>query len=212
MSDPNQQCPSNWRLNTFSDIRGCGRPNGSNSCDSAFFPSNGRNYSRVCGKIIAYQKGSTGALGAAVNNNAGLEDPYVDGISLTHGAQGSRSHIWTLVVALNDSPSAQTIDICPCINSNSWPHTVPSFIGNNYFCDTASHDTGFVDEMNYPNNPLFDGEGCGTDSTCCQFNTPPWFCTKLPQPTSDDLEVRICGNEPIDNEDAIISLIDIYIL
>ena len=65
--------------------------------------------------------------------------------------------------------------------------------------------------MYYPDEPLFDGQGCGPDSTCCQFNTPPWFCTELPQPTSDDLEIRICGDEPVSNEDVVISMIDIYI-
>ncbi len=56
MTDPNQQCPANWRLNTEGSIRGCGRT--TSRCDSVVFPSNGRTYSRVCGKIIAYQRGS----------------------------------------------------------------------------------------------------------------------------------------------------------
>ena len=76
-----------WPTNTFNsgDNRGCGRSSGANSCDSAFFPSNGSTYSRVCGRIIAYQRGNPDALGALflLNNvGLGLEDPYVDGLSL----------------------------------------------------------------------------------------------------------------------------------
>ncbi len=210
MTDPNQQCPFTWSLNTFSGIRGCGRTTDT-ACDSVSYPSNGRTYSRVCGKIIAYQQGSPNAFHLAVIHNVGLESPYVDGISLTHGAPGSRSHIWTYAVALNDFGLVSNSFICSCTNSNPWPYTVPSFISNNYFCDTGDHDAGFVNEMNYPDEPLFDGQGCGPDSTCCQFNTPPWFCTELPQPTSDDLEIRICGNDPVSSEDVVISMIDIYI-
>ncbi len=62
--------------------------------------------------------------------------------------------------------------------------------------------------MYYPDEPLFDGQGCGPD---CQFNTPSWFCTELPQPTSDDLEILICGDQSIFNEDVIVSVIDISV-
>ena len=42
----------------------------------------------------------------------------------------------------------------------------------------------------YPDNdPLWDGEGCGPTSICCDFNNPPWFCKTLPQPTSARLKL-----------------------
>ncbi len=47
MSDPNEQCPPNWRLvNTFG--RACGQSVAESCNSSAVFPSNGRAYSRVC--------------------------------------------------------------------------------------------------------------------------------------------------------------------
>ncbi len=208
MTDSNQQCPSTWRLNTFSGIRGCGRTTNS-ACDSVSYPSNGSTYSHVCGRVIAYQRGTTDALHSAIDG-VGLEGVYVDGISLTHGAPGSRSHIWTFAVAVNDHGVA--IDVCYCTNTyNPWPFTFPSFIGNNYFCDTGDHYEGHAYGIYYSNDPLFDRHGCGFDSTCCQFNTPPWFSTELPQPTSDDIEIRICGDENTVQEDVIISMIDIYV-
>jgi len=44
------------------------------------------------------------------------------------------------------------------------------------------------------------------------FNSPPWFCRQLPQATTDDIEVRICGDEFItSNEDTTVKVIEIYI-
>ncbi len=45
MTDPSQQCPTNWLLNTFGSIRGCGQT--SRFGNSAIFPSNSLTYSRV---------------------------------------------------------------------------------------------------------------------------------------------------------------------
>ena len=60
---------------------------------------------------------------------------------------------------------------------------------------------------------LWDGEGCVPTSTCCEFNRPPWFCTTLPQSTTDDLELRIChGGDLSADEDTVISLVDISVM
>ena len=37
---------------------------------------------------------------------------------------------------------------------------------------------------------------------------PPWFCKQLPQTTTDDIEVRICGDQGIANEDTPVELIE----
>ena len=54
MSDPSQQCPSNWSLIT-TPVRGCYSRNF--GCRSVIFPSNGQSYSHVCGRANAYQLG-----------------------------------------------------------------------------------------------------------------------------------------------------------
>ena len=64
----------------------------------------------------------------------------------------------------------------------------------------------------YPDDPPWDGEGCGSTSTCCQLNNPPWHCTTLPQPTMDDIELRICGHGSNSEEDSSIQPTDVYIL
>ena len=211
MSDPDQQCPSNWRLIT-TPVRACGRT--SSACDSAVFPSNGASYSRVCGRINAFQKATNDAFYASIEGrNPGLEGDYIDGISLTHGAAGSRQHIWTFANALYEaSTSHNPLRVCACTDTNSnWPYQIPSFIGNNYFCETGNPGPGFLFTEIYQDDPLWDGEGCDPSSTCCQLNNPPWFCTTLPQPTTDDIELRICADEPTSNEDTLVQVVDIYV-
>ena len=221
-SDPNQQCPANWTLTT-TPVRGCGRTSAAaHTCDSVIFEADGRSYSRVCGRVNAYQKGSPDAFDASVRGRGGnpdqtLEGIYLDGLSLTHGPAGSRQHIWSFVSALHEIDPHLNLTtaytICPCINTEVyWPYRVPSFIGENYFCDTGDADPGWSPTEVYTDDPLWDGEGCGPTNACCQYNTPPWFCATLPQPTTDDIELRACHNEPITNEDILISLVDINIM
>ncbi len=209
MSDLTQHCPSNWSLYDRSR-RGCGQLSSQfPRCDSAIYPSNGRSYSHVCGRVIAYQNGLTDAFNPYRLTNASVEDVYFDGISLTHGTAGSRQHIWSFAVALNElRPRLEWV--CSCTDTTRrWPYQVPPFVGNNYFCDSGN--TG-QDSQNilYSNNPMFDGEGCGPTSSCCTFNNPPWFCTALPQPTTDDLELRLCLDQNY-QEDIVVSLVDIYV-
>ena len=42
-------------------------------------------------------------------------------------------------------------------------------------------------------------------------NNPPWFCTSLPDSTTDDLEVRICGDKTTAHEDTLITRLELYV-
>ena len=57
---------------------------------------------------------------------------------------------------------------------------------------------------------LWDGAGYGIDSTCGQFNNPPWFYFTLPQATKDDVEVRLCFTEAASYKNIVIYLLEIY--
>ena len=208
MTDPTQDCPKDFRLiqRTRPPLRTCGRPN--DRCVSTTFPVHGIPYSRICGKIVGYQLG----LPEAFQQGRSIDDQYVAGVSLTHG-QSPRQHIWTFVNARTEGFNNNDFDICPCTRNNSvYTGTLPSFMGEDYFCDTAIRDddialTGHF----YSNDPLWDGQGCGDVSTCCEFNSPPWFCRQLPQPTTDDIELRLCETALPIQEDSPFETVEIYV-
>ena len=203
MTDTNQHCPSGFRLIT-SPKRTCGTPG--SRCVSTTFPLNGVKYSRVCGKIIGYQYATTDAF---LSHSTGrtIDDLYVDGVSLTHG-QRPRKHIWTFAAAHDETRSDTTV--CPCTKpSTTFTGIVPPFIGQDYFCDTGSR---YAPQAHfYRADPLWDGSGCGPTSSCCGFNNPPWFCKQLPQPTNDDIEMRVCTDEPIANKYLALETAEIYV-
>ncbi len=212
MSEASTTCPSSLSLHS-TPIRGCGRRSGPGVCDSVLYPVQ-HAYSRVCGRIIAYQKGTPDAFAEYFNTFGAntIDQVYVDGISLTHGPAGSRSHLWTFAAALNQH-STITVAICSCTrDSENWPHQLPSFVGNNYFCDTGNLGSELSHATYYINNPLWDGIGCASGSSCCQFNTPPWFCKSLPEATTESLEMRLCHGQFPNDEDVIISLVEIFVM
>ena len=208
MTDPSQQCPDGLTLlnRTTAPLRTCGRTYNFRGCESATFPVHGIEYSHVCGKLLGYQDRTPDAFEQYYNNRSlTVDDFYVEGVSLTHG-QSPRQHIWTFAGAVDETHS--NLFACPCTRTDV-PYTgaVPPFIGQDYFCETGSRDFWLI--IFYPDDPLWDGQGCGGTSTCCSFNNPPWFCKQLPQPTTDDIELRVCGST--DHEDTPLEMVEIYV-
>ena len=210
MSDPAQHCPSEWR-EIASPKRTCGRRTGGveEGCDSVLFSTNGTSYSHVCGRIAGYQYSQTMAF-AEYNlrpHDLTIDGAYVDGVSITHGSP--REHIWTLASAWSELDPGDN-SACPCANSAI---SVPPWVGKNFFCETAAtgpHD--FPPNKFFGNNTLWDGRNCGSGNSCCEFNSPPYFCRSLPQPTTDDIEVRLCGVDGYERVDTPIELIEMYIM
>ena len=100
--------------------------------------------------------------------------------------------------------------VCPCTRRDlTYTGVVPPFIGQDYFCETGSR--GYAERNFYADDPLWNGQGCGGNSTCCSFNSPPWFCKQLPLPTTDNIELRLCADEEITNEDTPLETVEIYV-
>ena len=59
-------------------------------------------------------------------------------------------------------------------------------------------------------SPLWDGEDCGSNVDCTH-NDPPWFYRRLPELTSDDIEMRVCCDQPGWDEDIAIQAFEIYV-
>ena len=208
MSELDASCPDGWR-EVSTPIRSCRRNFGS-YVNSLSYSSNGVPYSRVCGRIVSYQYGTPEAFGH-YSSSFTLDSRYTDGISITYG--NPRQHIWTFVAGVARGGQA-----CPCSGDSSLVSSirVPSFIDNHYFCELGANVTGSeVENLRFvEGNPLWDGKGCTGSSTCCEYNNPPWFCRQLPQPTTEDIEVRsmtTAAPSYLELEDTPIQLMEIYV-
>ena len=210
MTNTSQQCPSGLALTTYSK-RTCGRTSSfARTCDSTSFSVGGMAYSQVCGRIIGYQFAHTYAFNRYVGQVTTIESQYVDGVSLTHGAPGARQHIWTFAASLTEvDQSSYTTNLCPC--STTGTVSVPPFVGNDYFCESGLNTAWTGQRVFYPDDPLWDGQNCRAGTTCCQFNTPPWFTTDLPTSTSDDIELRLCYTDNRVYTDIPLELIELYV-
>ena len=208
MTDPSQQCPPTWRLYNDSGVRACGRPVTSGASCPATFYTTGRQYNKVCGRVTGYQKGTTdGFLAFKRNISSSADDNYVDGVSITHG--NPRSHIWTFAAGRTEGNYERGAGPdCPC--SRVGAPEAPSYVRNNYYCESGNSASNVQHGNLYISDPLWDGKQC--EGQCCSNGkSPPWFSVELPTSTTDNIEVRICADEDTNNEDAPVSLVEIYV-
>ena len=211
MTDPSTTCPSGWQLTGYSK-RTCGRVTHTGTaatCDSVAFPVAGGGYNRVCGRIKAYQYGYPDAFEAYHDGDVTtIDGAYVSGISLTHGSP--RLHIWTFAAGSSENEPANSYeDACPCDASTNI--RVPSFIGGSYFCESGVNVGRATSDVLYADDPLWDGQNCTSSSTCCSFNTPPYFVKELPTSTTDDIEARLCVLDTDTSDDVAVELIELYV-
>ena len=203
-------CPTGLRTasNTTTNQTACGRNGSSHGCSNIVFPSMG-NYSMVCGKVRGYQHFEAVAF---YPYNSGsqttIDSIYTAGISITQGSP--RQHLWTYVVGTSET-SYQNALACPCARpgyNSSW---IPSFVGENYYCES-----GLIGD--YPNvittmweDPLWDGNGCfAPNNTCC--NRYGWFYRHI-QESSKYVEVRVCGyNHGYRNSDVPLDQLGIWVM
>ena len=209
MTDPSHVCPAGLANTTYSR-RTCGQhienSGYSTRCSSTTFSVGGYQYSWVCGRAQAYRFGMNSAFYFSYRRT--IEQGYVEGLSLTHGAPGSRQHIWTFASGrmTGNHTDYATRWQCPCDNGNTY--LPPSFVGNDYFCESVLAQLKFQ-RILYSNAPLWDGQVCEGGGTCCKFNNPPWFTKNLVNSTTDDIELRICvGWNP---GDVALELLELYV-
>ena len=201
MTDATQNCPPEFHYYIGSGVRTCGKQSVSgSSCESKLFSSNGISYTQVCGKAVGYQFGTPDGVNPHLND---INLVYMDGVSITRGSP--RQHIWSLMVGVH--AHKQYGDNCPCAGGTP----LPAFVGNNYFCESGNPTDSWA-VVFYPNDPLWDGQGCdAAEAGCCSDPRLPWFNRTLAEPTTDFLEMRICTNEGTQNEDIKLSNYEIYV-
>lgn len=206
MSISSETCPSVLQLFEDKGLRMCGKGSNGAGCDSFTISTGEQSYTQVTGKIVGYQFGSPDAFGASINN---INSYYVDGISITHGQAPNRKHIWTYAIAVRQNVFAGAPDnknTCPSTGSGQAP---PSFVGINYFCSSASTTRNWQPILY--TTPLWSNifGDCATECHC--GGNVVYFCVTLPEPTTDDLEIRVCTNNKRNNEDIRIGSMDFWV-
>ena len=130
----------------------------------------------------------------AFNENDIDSADHVNGISVTHG--NPRQHIWTLAIGFVESVSATefgdfVLGVCPC--HPEFLASIPTFIGDDYFCESGLNGEDIEDQLGdmpyYLDDPLWDGRQCFGD--CCRGS--PFVKTLANGLTTDPLEIRICN-------------------
>ena len=200
------KCPSGLveHVNSATNQRACGR-SVDVGCSSVTYPAGG-NYTNICGQVRGYQLHSPNAFEGLQGSS--INDPYVDGISITRG--NPRHHVWTYVAYWYEGYST-TSQLCPCSRTNTSDYSnVPDFVGRDFYCETA-FATRSTNRVAWE-SPLWDGAGstCGTGGQCCA--TFGWFHKTVHPSTSDHIEVRWCGDQKRGNEDVLTELVEIWVM
>ena len=199
-------CPGEWRKATQSNVSFCRvASDGQFTCSSANFSTNGISYQRVCGRARGYQKGRT--LGFFIHNKPipkSSDEYYASGLSITY-SNNPRQHIWSFVSG--HSEIGRNHGNCPCASYAG--DNPPSFVVNNYYCETASIVYANLDAYLF-NDTLWDGVAC-IKSSCCKDSMQPWFYRQLKQITQDDIEAQICAYGPFIRRSPLIDQLELCI-
>ena len=202
MTEPGVSCPSSLRqINTPAKL--CGRPGA--GCYGITFPTDGIRYSKVCGQARGYQYYTPNGFGHSSNN---INSAYVDGVAITYGSP--RQHLWTYAAGLSaDGNYGGGRYNCPCATPPGLDP--PMFVGLDYYCESGITGQWQDNQRIALDDPLWDGDGCGPDNSCCNQTGLPWFYRNLPQKVEDDIEVRLCANQGISDEEIYLEILEIFV-
>ena len=135
-------------------------------------------YSRVCGLLMGYTSTNFQYYSSEVcvmppfNPQAGIDDSYVAGFSITHGRP--RQHIWSLASSYEEG------DWCPAFDGSKNP---PQFVGKDYLLGSCYLSYYYLSYYYYS----------------CSFNSKLWFIVNVTEPVSDNIELRACSGFYDDN-------------
>ena len=198
-----ERCPSPFKCSKQGNTRICSKNR--RGCESKYLPSYGIRYSQVCGRVRGYQWRGTDAFYRSVND---INKVYVDGVSITRGSP--RKHVWSFASGLTEKGTY--IYACPCnrgVTSSAYP---PSFVGNDYFCESGY--TSVFHSRYTTEDPLWDGKQCRyREAPCCRKSYLPWFLKNIGGTTTDSLELRLCTDphEGLHDERVAIDQYEFYV-
>ena len=162
--------------------------NYNNNCIGVTFSSSDTTYSNVCGQAVGYATGSPDAFNRHGRNASGIDNAYLDGVSVTHGPRHAaylEFHSW-LATTWQDHLSSTVL--------------VTTRIALKPPCLPSLETTIFVTATTAPHPAV-----PSTLLPCSMWLSP---CTS----TSDDIEVRLCADENVRNEGTHLRLLKLYVL
>ena len=208
MTNPGETCPSPLTNYTVNGKRLCVGGNHGQTCSSVTFPTFNYQYTHVCGRAVGFSYYYPCAFYYSRHGSSQsrtLDGAYVAGLSITHGAPGRRTHIWTYAAGLREYADIHCN--CPCAK---YPGTSPpSYVGDHYYCESATHYDPSAQW--YTNNTLWDNQDCYPGSNCCNNLQAPWFVRKLDKTIQDNVEIRWCIGQDLIFEKIGTELVEIYI-
>ena len=201
MTVPGTSCPEGLAQLSFDNANSdlCGRDTPYfDGCNSTVFQTFGLTFTKVCGRVRGYQYGATQAF-SLEKKDLNLE--YLDGVSITCGSP--RHHVWSYATGWSN--------YCPCNNDPVLP-TPPSFIGSDYYCETAVIANSLSTYALFPNDPLWDGLQCDSneatdEAPCCTDPKLPWFVKELKESVTQDIELRVC----VIHGNTLLEIIELYV-
>ena len=183
-------CPDNFEVrDPISNPPLCRRTSANKGCNSVAYPSNGTSYSQVCGTVRVHPEGTPD--GFDTFNDRSI---YVDGVYLTYGDSSNRNHIWTYTAAITVGSTTRGCGQCNYMKPSNMP-------GNNFTC-TISHCSD--------GNSCFSNTLWGNEAQQCVGNES--FYRQLSESTTDNIEMRVCRDQGRDDEDILISYVELYVL
>lgn len=195
------ECPPNWRWRENPTV--CTRDQATGGSRSATFAVPLESYREVRGFARGLQKGNMDAFRLYGGGEDTIDDPYVDGLSLTVQGDGGREHVWSWAVGWSDTDNSEN-SICPCLGGQA----PAPFVGEHFYCESGSLGAPQQSPW-YTSDPLWDGDGTGSD--CDTNGDPSWFVRTLPAPTSSALEVRLMADQESDNEDVGLLELELWV-
>ena len=190
-------CPYGFEVrNDTSTPPLCRCMNTTAGCSSVIYLSNGTSYSQVCGTVRVHPAGTPDGFASHNRpcNGQSVNQNYVDGVSLTYGVSSNRNHIWTYTAAVLVVDGG--IGCCNCNNNNMTNIPATNFTCANAYCSDA--------------NSCFPNTLWGNDTQQCFGNVT--FYRQLSVSTTDNIEMRVCRDEPRSNEDILISFVELFVM
>ena len=207
MSSDHKKCPNGqFSYINKGELHLCRIKSNKAGCATASYSSRGIKYSTICGYAKGYQKGKTYVF----FKNKKLTSYYLDGVSFQRfdASTKNREHVWSY--ACGDSDSNNKFNTCPCNKDALEGNKPPSFVGNNYYCESGtSTSPGFASF--FPQDPLWDGKGFNNLEVPCRKDMMPYFKRTYDSAITDDINVKLCRTFVATNRDVYLEGYGVFV-